>query len=72
MVIRATACSEVSILSAAKRTERGSSGLSSRNSAIRSGDQLYVPNKGWISRNPAAAVGFLSVLATVAVIALHR
>jgi len=42
------------------------------NSAIRSGDQLYVPNKGWISRNPAAAVGFLSVLATVAVIVLHR
>jgi protein involved in polysaccharide export with SLBB domain len=41
-------------------------------SAIRSGDQLYVPNKGWISRNPAVAVGFLSVLATIAVIVYHH
>jgi len=41
-------------------------------SPIRSGDQLYVPNKGWISRNPAVAVGVLSVLATLSVIVIHH
>jgi len=41
-------------------------------SPIRSGDQLYVPNRGCISRNPAVAVGILSVIATTAVIVLHR
>lgn len=41
-------------------------------SPIRSGDQLYVPNKGWISRNPAVAVGLLSVFATTALIVFHR
>ena len=41
-------------------------------SPIRSGDQLYVPNRGWISRNPGVAVGILSVLATTAVIVFHR
>src|SRR5262245_14248727 len=39
---------------------------------IRSGDQLYVPNRGWVSRNPAVAVGILSVIATTAVIVLRR
>ncbi len=41
-------------------------------SPIRSGDQLYVPNRGWISRNPAVAVGILSVLATTAVVVFHH
>ena len=40
-------------------------------SAIESGDQIYVPERSWISRNPGVIIGLLSAAATL-VIALHR
>lgn len=41
-------------------------------SSIRSGDQLYVPERSWISRNPGVFVGAISVVATTVVLALRR
>jgi len=41
-------------------------------SSIRSGDQLYVPERSWISRNPGVAVGIISVVATTLVLALRH
>ena len=41
-------------------------------SSIRSGDQLYVPQRSWASRNPGVIVGILSVVATSAVLLLRR
>jgi polysaccharide export outer membrane protein len=34
-------------------------------SPLRSGDQLYVPERGWISRNPGVVVGAVSAVATL-------
>jgi protein involved in polysaccharide export with SLBB domain len=34
-------------------------------SAIRSGDQIYVPERSWISRNPAVVVGVVGLVTTV-------
>ena len=39
--------------------------------SIRSGDQLYVPERSWISRNPGVFVGIVSVVATTLVLALR-
>lgn len=45
-------------------------------SAIRSGDQLYVPERGWLSRNTNAAVGIggalLSFVATMIILAASK
>jgi len=41
-------------------------------SSIRSGDQLYVPERSWISRNPGVLVGIVSVDATTLVLALRH
>lgn len=41
-------------------------------SSIRSGDQLYVPERSWISRNPGVAVGIVSAVATTLVLALRH
>jgi polysaccharide export outer membrane protein len=41
-------------------------------SAIRSGDQLYVPERSWTSRNPGVIVGGFSVIATTLVLLLRR
>ncbi len=40
-------------------------------SSIRSGDQLYVPERSWISRNPGVFVGIVSAVATTLVFALR-
>jgi hypothetical protein len=34
-------------------------------SPIRSGDQIYVPERSWISRNPAVVVGVVGLVTTV-------
>lgn len=41
-------------------------------SSIRSGDQLYVPERSWASRNPGVIVGILSMATTTAVLLLRR
>ncbi len=41
-------------------------------SSIRSGDQLYVPERSWISRNPGVFVGIVSAVATTLVLALRH
>ena len=40
-------------------------------STFQSGDQLYVPERSWVSRNPGVVVGIVSAVATTLVIALH-
>jgi polysaccharide export outer membrane protein len=40
--------------------------------SIRSGDQLYVPERSWINRNPGVFVGIVSAVATTLVLALRR
>jgi polysaccharide export outer membrane protein len=40
--------------------------------SIRSGDQLYIPERSWASRNPGVIVGVLSVATTTAVLLLRR
>lgn len=34
-------------------------------SAVRSGDQLYIPERSWISRNPATILGALSAITAI-------
>jgi hypothetical protein len=41
-------------------------------SSIRSGDQLYVPERSWASRNPGVIVGMFSVAATTVVLLIRR
>lgn len=41
-------------------------------SPVRSGDQLYVPERSWLSRNTGTVVGILSVAATTVVLLVRR
>jgi polysaccharide export outer membrane protein len=41
-------------------------------SPIRSGDQLYVKQRSWVSRNAGVVVGFLSVATTAAVLVIRH
>lgn len=42
------------------------------NLPVRSGDQIYVPERSWISRSPAVVAASLSAIATVTTILLTR
>jgi polysaccharide export outer membrane protein len=41
-------------------------------SSVRSGDQLYVQQRSWVSRNAGVVVGFLSVATTAAVLVIRH
>jgi polysaccharide export outer membrane protein len=41
-------------------------------SPVRSGDQLYVPERSWLSRNTGVVLGGLSAVTTLLYVVLHR
>jgi protein involved in polysaccharide export with SLBB domain len=51
---------------------RLASGTRIADTPIRSGDQLYVPQKGWLSRNPGLFIGTLTGVAGLVVTLLTR
>jgi protein involved in polysaccharide export with SLBB domain len=49
-----------------------SSGTPLAESPLRSGDQLHVPERSWVARNPGVVVGGLSALATLILVVRSR